>query len=647
MEDDTRNPDPPPPPDAIRRKCYRGMAWGLALYVIALCLIIAAPLPLPGEHPVLSVAGWWVVTWPACGAGIIVLLCSCARLAPYVWGDATGRGRARTWGLRILGALTVAPLWAWGLALLIPAARREGDRRTGWLAFVGGLLGFAVVWVLHLRATLVITPLGWGLYAAMFLSSALLWFALRRLVGYGSRALRRVGWGLVLAVLLAVVALPGWRVPRMAERADALVSAVLASAGYADANAPFAAARPPVAPGDDPFEELSADVLEADADAWRKFTPPYLQGGEDACQLPAVWCDSIDAWFAAHPALVAAADIVSSPGYRSCLPGATSPRDIGLTRGGFLEPRFGGGAAMPWISVLAMRARVACARGDIPAAGASVARIANLSEALSREPMTIGKLLGRIGSKYVIQYVLPERLDLWDDAFLAAFADFLETQARIGPALFAQAMVGEMISFDATLPDLTQAWNPDIFLHPMRTPVNGALARWLLSERIAYAEEMRRALDTAAAIAAMPASPGRAAAYAAFCDSQDETSYSYLLSTLMPGYPGMFGSLVLDSENDLAILRTAAAVARWRRERGTLPPTLDALVPDYLPALPLDAVSGLPFAYDPAPDASSFVLRFRLANQRDNPIRFFLDFLDVQETVFRELLTGSSPSEPF
>ena len=83
--------------------------------------------------------------------------------------------------------------------------------------------------------------------------------------------------------------------------------------------------------------------------------------------------------------------------------------------------------------------------------------------------------------------------------------------------------------------------------------------------------------------------------------------------------------LVLAHENDRALLRTAAAaIASWHREHGGLPPDLDALVPDFLPSLPLDALTGLPLGYEPDPDASSFVLRARRTSQRDNPIRFFL-----------------------
>lgn len=626
MENDTRNTDSTAT-DAIRRKCCRGMAWGLALYVIALCLAIVAPfpMPLPGPYPVLRAVAWWVGAGLAGLASTIVLLCSGARLAPHVWGDAAGRSRARTWGLRILGALTVAPLWAWGLALLIPAARRLGDRRAAWLAGAGGTLGFAAAWIFHLRRRLLATPLGWGLCAAIFLSIALLWLALRRLEGGESRALRRAGWGLVLAVVLAVVALPEWRVPRMAARADALVSWVLTAAGYADANTPFTLARPPVAPEDDPLAALPADVLEADTATWKEFKSPYVQDGENARQLTAADLDAIDAWFAAHPVFVAATDLGSAPGYRSCLPGATGPRDIDFVCGSYLEPRFmESGAALTWISVLVLRARVACGRGDIPAAVACIERIGNLSEALSREPTTIGKLMGHAGCKYAVQRILSERLDLWDNDSLAVLDTFLDTHAHIGLALFAEAMAGEMMGFDATLPELTRAWDPDLFRHPMRTPVNAAIAHWLLSERIAYAEKMRDAIGTGATIASMPAGPDRAAAYAAFCDSPPPENVSMLQSILMPAYTSLFGTMVLDPETDLAILRTAAAVARWHRGRGTLPTTLDALVPDFLPALPLDAVTGLPLGYDPAPDACSFVLRSRLAIQRDNPIRFFL-----------------------
>ena len=615
MENDTR-PAEPTPAAAIRRKCYRGMAWGLAFWVLALCVGMVAPppLPMPGAFPALRPIAWWVVIGAFGLAGSLVLLFFGARLAPHVWGNPSGRSRARTWGLRLLGALTVVPLWAWGPALLVPAARRAGDRRAAWLAGAGGALGFAAAGILHLRRTLVATPWGWVLLATLFLSAALLWRALRRLEGGGSRALRLAGWGLVLAGALAAFALPGWRVPRLAARADALTASILATAGCADANALVAAVLPPVAPEDDPLAALDPDTLKADATAWEKFKFDFLVQHKDDPQLAPADLDAIDASFAAHPVFVAAAEALTATGYHSSLPGVSSPRDLSPlhTPPRELQLNIDG---MKSLSLLAFRARAACARGDIPAALADIRRLDNLAGLFGSEPLTIGQLIRRVIPHEIVKRILPERLDLWDDASLAALVPLLEAASRDGFSRYAQAMACELVGFEETLPEINPSCGPDLFRHPMRSPVAGPLARWFLDERIAYAEAMRRALDTAAAIVAMPPDPDRAAAYAAFRDRQkkDEDRCTLLQSIFTPDFAGIFGSLVLEPEDDLLYLHAAAAVAAWHRDHGTLPPTLDGLIPG-------DCSPG----YEPAPDGRSFLLRPPFPAKKDNPIRFFL-----------------------
>lgn len=628
MDNDIRGTDSAAATDAIRRKCYRGMTWGVALWVLALCMTLMAPLPLPmpGNFPALRPAAWWVVLGVFGVAGLLLLLGYGARLAPHAWGNPAGRSRARTWGLLLLGALTVAPLWAWGLALIVPAARRAGDRRAVWLAGAGGALGFAAAGILHLRRTLVATPWGWVLLTALFLSAALLWHALRRLDGECSRTLRFAGWGLVLAGAIAAFALPGWRVSRLAARADALSSSILATAGCADANDLVAAIPPPVAPDDDPLAVLDPDTLKADVTAWEKFKFDFLVQHKDDPQLAPADLDAIDASFAAHPVFVAAGEALTATGYHSSLPGVSSPRDLSPlhTPPRELQLNIDG---MKSLSLLTFRARAACARGDIPAALADIRRLDNLAGLFGSEPLTIGQLIRRVIPHEIVKRILPERLDLWDDASLAALVPLLEAASRDGFSRYAQAMACELVGFEETLPEINPSCGPDLFRHPMRSPVAGPLARWLLEERIAYAEEMRRVLDTAAAIAAMLPGPDRAAAYAAFLDRQkkDEDRCTLLQSIFTPDFAGIFRSLVLEPEDDLLYLHAAAAVAAWHRDHGTLPPTLDGLLP-YFPLSPFPFFAGciIPPVYEPAPDGRSFFLSPPFPAKKENPIRFFL-----------------------
>ena len=100
MENDIRDTDSALATDDIRRKCYRGMAWGLALWVLALCVGMVAPppLPMPGAFPALRPIAWWVAFGIFGLADFLLLLFFGARLAPHVWGNPAGRSRARDWG---------------------------------------------------------------------------------------------------------------------------------------------------------------------------------------------------------------------------------------------------------------------------------------------------------------------------------------------------------------------------------------------------------------------------------------------------------------------------------------------------------------------------------------------------------------------
>ncbi len=623
MDDNPRDTDSATATDAIRRKCYRGMAWGLALWVLSLCVAMLAPppLPMPGDHPIARPAAWWVVLGLFRCVGILVLVFGGGRLALCT----APRRTTRSLVLRVLGAMFSVLVWAWGPALLVPAARRGGDRQALWLAATGGVLGFASFWLSRiLLDKLMSTPWGWVLVAAWFLSSALLWRALPRLEGGGSRALRCTGWGLVLAVLLTAAALPGWRVPRLAPRADALVSSILTTAGYADANALFAAIPAPAAPEDDSLAALDPNPFETDATDWSEFRANLPVRHEDALQLTPSDLDAIDAWFAAHPAFVAAAEALSAPGYRSSLPAASSPRDLSPLGTPPRETRLHTDAPKA-IQLLALRARAACARGDIPAALADIRRLDALATLLAGDPQSIGQLLARLAHHELVQRILPERLDLWDDASLAVLASLLEAPARDGFARYAGAIACETIGFEATLPIVYPSCSPDLFRHPMRTPTDCKTARWIVDERLAHAGKMRRALDTGSSIAAMPPGPGRADAYAAFRDGQGAKDGTMLQAILTPAYASLFRSLVLAPGTELLFLHAAAAVTAWHRDHGTLPPTLDGLLP-FAPLCDHPFIDGLtiPPVYEPAPDGRSFLLRPPPPAEQDISIRYFL-----------------------
>ncbi|MFG0253144.1 MAG: HAAS signaling domain-containing protein [Phycisphaerales bacterium JB038] len=69
-----------------------------------------------------------------------------------------------------------------------------------------------------------------------------------------------------------------------------------------------------------------------------------------------------------------------------------------------------------------------------------------------------------------------------------------------------------------------------------------------------------------------------------------------LIATLMPaiGKAAFYTDMIAQKRDGLLI---GIALERYRRERGAYPPTLAALVPAYLPSVPLDRCSGAPVRY--------------------------------------------------
>lgn len=72
-------------------------------------------------------------------------------------------------------------------------------------------------------------------------------------------------------------------------------------------------------------------------------------------------------------------------------------------------------------------------------------------------------------------------------------------------------------------------------------------------------------------------------------------------------YPAVGKALVTDDQHTLhlAATRIVLAIEVYRAQHGAAPPTLDALAPDILPALPLDPFTGEPLIYRPDPDSPS------------------------------------------
>lgn len=145
---------------------------------------------------------------------------------------------------------------------------------------------------------------------------------------------------------------------------------------------------------------------------------------------------------------------------------------------------------------------------------------------------------------------------------------------------------------------------------PRRT-LTEAVARRALRPYIARSNQRQLdAFEEALAIAAQPW-PAKLLAARALERRYEETYRSvsrrgFLARLTAPPGMGFAVLAVVPAARDLAARRVIAAtlgVERYRRaNRGALPPSLAALVPAYLAAVPVDPMSGEPLAYKPAGD---------------------------------------------
>lgn len=441
---------------------------------------------------------------------------------------------------------------------------------------------------------------------------------LRNLARRLAAALLLAVLGLLVVPILCCVVLDG--------RIDALQTAILDRLGTAvRPDAPFPGYRPPVDPADDPIAALDSDELESDRNSFAALRPVFFprivhkassRSGRPSPspRLHPLSDDEaalLSDWFASHSVLPAAAEAFTVPGYRSSLSGFVKPADLARDDFSWLEPRAVLG--LPYASLLSFRARLAFRNGDAPAALADLLRIYD-GDAATREPTLIGGSCARAFASIALSPDL--RLDLCSDDALEALPRAAETFADRLEARWPDLLAGEMMWFRVMLlhHPTARTWFPDWYFgfggEANRRPpllLRPWLACWL---RIGFLELLRYDGDLAdglAAIAAMPCGPARAAAARDLRESMEnrlddpKKRCRSCFYTLLAPSAEAFLRLLNDPRADAALLRTATAVERFRRARGTLPPDLPALVPDFLPALPLDPATGEPFPYTPGP----------------------------------------------
>ena len=494
----------------------------------------------------------------------------------------------------VLAAL-MTPIWP--LAILLPVARRRGNRPASRLA-IGGGVALLLVSAFGVAGRFAEVPVYWPMLLGSMVSVGLVLAALRVLDG-SSRSHRVLGWAFAFVVLVSLATQPAFHVGRVRRQADAAFSAMMESIGSKVSPDDKLAGRIPVPEEEDPIAALDENALEADEASFSELRRSYLFFKRRHPLTPEEIAFAND-WFATHTNLAAKADFLSaSPDYCSCLPCpatfAEAVEQMSFNR----EPRRMD--ALSAANLLLFRARVALAAGDGAAGAAAFRRIRNLA-ALDDKEFTLLNFLISVALHDMSFQLLSSRIDLWneDDLFAVqrtAEEDMADVGERIREAIAGERLVNDAL-FDKALPEALEGVSGVL-------RGSGMLEYWLAAERRAFCRHSRRTWEDIQRLLVDWPSDGSADAEIRRLELEEEKRCETLPPLSMKLAARITDSVVMAivrARDRVSFVYTVVAVERYRRAHGgEVPPSLDALVPDYLSAVPRYARTGEPMAYEPGP----------------------------------------------
>lgn len=502
----------------------------------------------------------------------------------------------------------------WPFALLAPAARRLGGRSSCVLAIAGGI-SYLLATILILLAIIAASiPLSFPLYYPAWLlaalATALLLASLATIVP-SRRANRVVAPAFALLVLLSLATQPAllFRPALRAEAAAARDALIAATGTSLRPDAPYPDAIPPVPPDADPLASLDRSAIRdqydklatvtASLSARRSTNPPLCRLHPFTPEEIALVADALSA----APDLRTAAEAFSSPGYRSSRPGGATPSD-----GTLLEPELGN-SVLEYARFLGWCAAIAARDGNLPALRADLERLTNCATIAAREPFLIGSLLASAILTFpfvssAIQSGLPLLPDdALDDLPRAVDALAAALASRCGDCIASETFfLARNILGGYWIADLSSdlgVRNPTIALLSFFPP-SWRECLELSAQTDIYHYYAAFATDLLPALA-LPPDAAPAAFQTALQHAEDRLEPLPVFAAVGAIAPKFILSGLIAPRDIANFLRTAVAIERHRRARGALPATLADLVPDFLPAVPLEAFSGQPFAYQPGP----------------------------------------------
>ncbi|MBQ9726453.1 MAG: hypothetical protein IJV65_02990 [Kiritimatiellae bacterium] len=503
---------------------------------------------------------------------------------------------AAAWALAGVGSAL------WPFVALLPAARRLGNRPAARLAAWGGAV-FLLAPALGTIGRFADAPVFWPLLAVGVGGTWLVLAALRALDG-GARPHRALARAFALVVLVSLATQPALHAGRVRRQADAAFAALVERVGSPVRPETFRF-PPPVAEADDPLAAFDADAIDADEASLTELRTMLLSSSLPVRRHPFAPEElaAAAAWLASHTNLMAAADAMSdAPGYRSCLPGPASFEDVARQGFQWFEPRLFG--SLSFANALAFRARFARAGGadeDGDAGLDEARRLENIAALHDREA-AVGNLLLAASIRGMETGAINVRIDRWSDDGLRAMQRAAEDAAERFEGRFRDAFAGGLFRLRATIGNVEAnaiaAASPSV-------RASRALDYWTAAELRDLCRLWNRtwdALDGLLAAAASEDDFPREAFDRLAADEKARADALPPLTKLMAGHlVETARDQLVQTRDRAAFVRTAVAVERYRRANGAPPPSLDALVPAFLPAVPRAARTGAPFAYEPGP----------------------------------------------
>lgn len=507
------------------------------------------------------------------------------------------------WAGAIAWSLASVFTGLWPLTALLPAALRLGNRRAARFATFGG-------------ATLLLTPVltlagcfwmvSWPMLASCAVGAGLLLAAFRAL-DEGSRGLRILAWIFVAVVLAALATQPALHAGRISREADAAMAELLDGiASPIDPRTVFPG-PPPVPEAEDPVAALDTDAIKEDERSFRELQEMLRPTGAGTRRHPLTReeLSFISEWFSSHTNLTAAVDaITDAPGYRSCLPGPESLAEF--SQGVFLtrDPRVNDicpGAH----SLLSLRAKLALASGDADASADATRRLVNLQTCFEAEPTMVGFLYGE-AMRSMPSQLIATRIDLWDEDDLLAIQNMADEAKEAVESRMRMSLATEILlcyTWFEQDPTSFHKLGPHVKLALEALWGSQAFKYWIAFERRALYRNMLPLWKVAECL--LRAS-GDAAIGEDFDRFRDEVTERYsklplLAISIAPSISAVLFPTMVSCRDRASFVRAAVAVERFRRVNGTLPQSLDALVPDFLADIPRAARTGEPLLYEPGP----------------------------------------------